>query len=152
MGARPVAVDAETHDRLVAVFSHLPHVLANVLVRQAAERLLDEGEALRQVGPSFRDATRVAGANTAMWADVYRSNREAVVEEVRRFARSLDEVADLLESGGGVAELERRGARGPPAPARGGPGRPARARAAPDGAEPPRYRRPAWRWHSGEQG
>ena len=38
-----------------------------------------------------------------MWADVYRSNREAVVEEVRRFARSLDEVADLLESDGDVA-------------------------------------------------
>jgi len=103
LGARPVAVDAETHDRLVAVFSHLPHVLANVLARQAAARLLDEGEALRQVGPSFRDATRVAGANTAMWADVYRANREAVVEEVRRFARSLDEVAELLESDGDVA-------------------------------------------------
>ncbi len=103
IGARPVAVDAETHDRLVAVFSHLPHVLANVLVRQAATRLLDQGEALRQVGPSFRDGARVAGANTAMWADVYRSNREAVVEEVRRFARSLDEVAELLEAGGDVA-------------------------------------------------
>ena len=65
--------------------------------------LLEEGEALRQVGPSFRDASRVAGANTAMWADVYRANREAVVEEVRRFARSLDEVADLLEADGDVA-------------------------------------------------
>ena len=68
IGARPVAVDPETHDRLVAVFSHLPHVLANVLVAQAAGRLLEQGEALRQVGPSFRDATRVAGANTAMWS------------------------------------------------------------------------------------
>ncbi len=103
LGARPVALDAETHDRLVAVFSHLPHVLANVLARQAAARLLGEGEALRHVGPSFRDATRVAGANTAMWADVYRANRESVVEEVRSFARSLDEVADLLESDGDVA-------------------------------------------------
>ena len=99
LGARPVALDAETHDQLVAVFSHLPHVLANVLVRQAAGRLLEEGGALRQVGPSFRDASRVAGANTTMWADVYRSNREAVVDEVRRFARALDDVADLLESG-----------------------------------------------------
>ncbi|HEU0023254.1 MAG TPA: prephenate dehydrogenase/arogenate dehydrogenase family protein [Thermoleophilaceae bacterium] len=104
MGAHPVAVDPETHDRLVAVFSHLPHVLANVLVAQAAERLLEQGEALRQVGPSFRDAARVAGANTAMWADVYRSNREAVVEEARRFARSLNEVADMLESDAGVPE------------------------------------------------
>ena len=103
IGAGPVAVDPETHDRLVAVFSHLPHVLANVLVRQAAGPLLEQGEALRQVGPSFRDASRVAGANTAMWADVYRANREAVADEARRFARSLDEVADLLEADGDVA-------------------------------------------------
>jgi prephenate dehydrogenase len=103
VGAKPVAVDPETHDRLVAVFSHLPHVLANVLVSHAAGPLLEQGEALRQVGPSFRDASRVAGANTAMWADVYRSNREAVAGEARRFARSLEAVADLLEADGDVA-------------------------------------------------
>src|SRR5215218_5800955 len=60
-------MDAETHDRLVAVFSHLPHVLANVLASRAAARLSEHGDALRQVGPSFRDMTRVAGANTAIW-------------------------------------------------------------------------------------
>ena len=99
VGARPVAVDAETHDRLVAVFSHLPHVLANVLASQAAERLSEHGEALRQVGPSFRDMTRVAGANTAIWGDIYRSNRAAIVEEIRGFRRELDDVERRLEAG-----------------------------------------------------
>ena len=99
VGARPVAVDAETHDRLVAVFSHLPHVLANVLASQAAARLSEHGEALRQVGPSFRDMTRVAGANTAMWSDIYRSNRSAIAEEIRRFRAELDEVERRLEAG-----------------------------------------------------
>ena len=99
VGARPVAVDAATHDRLVAVFSHLPHVLANVLASQAAARLSEQGEALRQVGPSFRDMTRVAGANTAMWSDIYRSNRAAIVEEIRGFRRELDEVERRLEAG-----------------------------------------------------
>jgi prephenate dehydrogenase len=99
VGARPIAVDAETHDRLVAVFSHLPHVLANVLASQAAARLSEHGEALRQVGPSFRDMTRVAGANTAMWSDIYRSNRAAIVEEIRGFRRELDEVEKRLEAG-----------------------------------------------------
>jgi prephenate dehydrogenase len=99
LGARPVAVDPETHDRLVAVFSHLPHVLANVLVTQAAGRLLEHGEALRQVGPSFRDATRVAGANTAMWSDIYVSNRMAIVEEIRQFGRGLDDVVRRLSEG-----------------------------------------------------
>lgn len=99
VGARPVAVDAETHDRLVAVFSHLPHVLANVLASQAAARLSEHGEALRQVGPSFRDMTRVAGANTAMWSDIYRSNRAAIAEEIRRFRAELDEVERRLDVG-----------------------------------------------------
>ncbi len=108
LGARPVAVDPETHDRLVAVFSHLPHVMANVLVAQAAGRLLRHGEALRQVGPSFRDATRVAGANTAMWADIYRANRGAIVEELRELGERLVEVAALLEAGDGVADWNDR--------------------------------------------
>jgi prephenate dehydrogenase len=99
VGARPVAVDAETHDRLVAVFSHLPHVLANVLASQAAARLSEHGEALRQVGPSFRDMTRVAGANTSIWSDIYRSNRAAIVEEIRGFRRELDEVERRLDAG-----------------------------------------------------
>ena len=99
LGARPVAIDPETHDRLVAVFSHLPHVLANVLASQAAARLTDHHEALRQVGPSFRDMTRVAGANTDMWADIYRANRSAIAEEVRAFREELERVEELLESG-----------------------------------------------------
>ena len=107
VGARPVALDADTHDRLVAVFSHLPHVLANVLASQAATRLSDHGEALRQVGPSFRDMTRVAGANTAMWSDIYRSNRRAIVEEIRAFRTELEEVERRLE-GGDVADWNDR--------------------------------------------
>ena len=99
LGARPVAVDAATHDRLVAVFSHLPHVLANVLASQAAARLSEHGDALRQVGPSFRDMTRVAGANTTIWGDIYRSNRAAIVEEIRGFKRELGEVERLLAQG-----------------------------------------------------
>jgi prephenate dehydrogenase len=99
LGARPVAVDPATHDRMVAVFSHLPHVLANVLASQAAGRLLDHGEALRQVGPSFRDMTRVAGANTAMWRDIYAANRAAIVEEIREFRGELERVEALLAEG-----------------------------------------------------
>jgi prephenate dehydrogenase len=107
VGARPVAVAPETHDRLVAVFSHLPHVLANVLASQAAGRLLDHGEALRQVGPSFRDMTRVAGANTQMWSDIYRANRGAIVEEIRDFRRELKRVEELLGAGETVAWNDR---------------------------------------------
>jgi prephenate dehydrogenase len=99
VGARPVALDPATHDRLVAVFSHLPHVLANVLASQAAGRLADEGEARRHVGPSFRDMTRVAGANTGMWTDIYRANQGAIVEELAAFRRELERVERLIEAG-----------------------------------------------------
>jgi len=99
VGARPVAVDPATHDRLVAVFSHLPHVLANVLASQAAARLADHGDALRHVGPSFRDMTRVAGANTDIWPDIYRANRHAIVEEIGSFRRELERVEELLTEG-----------------------------------------------------
>jgi prephenate dehydrogenase len=107
LGARPVAVDPATHDRLVAVFSHLPHVLANVLASQAAARLADHGEALHQVGPSFRDMTRVAGANTSIWSDIYRSNHAAIVEEIRAFRGELERVEELL-AGGEVAAWNDR--------------------------------------------
>ncbi len=78
IGARPQALDAETHDALMAAVSHLPHVLANVLVAQAARALDAEGERLPHTGPSFRDATRVAGAPTAIWRDIYLSNADAL--------------------------------------------------------------------------
>ena len=94
LGARPVAVDAGAHDRLLAAVSHLPHVIANVLVAQAAGR----GE-LPRVGPSFRDATRVAGANSAIWTDIYLANREAIAEEIDSAVERLRNAAMTLRSG-----------------------------------------------------
>jgi len=106
LGARPVAIDADRHDRLLAAVSHLPHVLANVLVAQAAQTLGEEVEALPRVGPSFRDATRVAGANTDIWTDIYLSNAESIAAEVDETVRRLQEVAESLRGGDpdGLAE------------------------------------------------
>src|SRR4051812_17802259 len=99
MGARPQAIEAETHDRLMATISHLPHVLANVLVTQATTALSEEAEHLPEVGPSFRDATRVAGANPAIWADIFAGNREAVASEIDGVIERLSETAELLRTG-----------------------------------------------------
>jgi prephenate dehydrogenase len=101
LGARPQAIDAETHDRLMATVSHLPHVLANVLVAQAEDAAAEESEHLPEVGPSFRDAARVAGANPAIWTDIFSGNRDAVAAEVEAAAGRLREVAELLRSGDG---------------------------------------------------
>jgi prephenate dehydrogenase len=99
LGARVQAIDAETHDRLMATVSHLPHVVANVLAGQAAAELTRDSERMPEVGPSFRDSTRVAGANPAIWGDIFASNREAVAEAVDGVARRLGEAAELIRAG-----------------------------------------------------
>jgi prephenate dehydrogenase len=106
LGARPTAIDAETHDRIMACVSHLPHVLANLLAGQAAGLFADPGGGtgsgpprLPAVGPSFRDSIRVAGANTAIWTDIYVSNRDALLGAVDEFAGRLQEVRGALADG-----------------------------------------------------
>jgi prephenate dehydrogenase len=96
IGARPWAIDAETHDRILASVSHLPHVLANVLVASAAGTLEPGGERLPATGPSFRDATRVAGAPSAIWTDIYLSNRDALAAEIDAAIERLQRVRDAL--------------------------------------------------------
>jgi prephenate dehydrogenase len=106
LGAKPAAVDAETHDRMLATVSHLPHVLANVLVAQAARALSEEGERLPATGPSFRDITRVAGANTAIWRDIYLANSDALVAAIDDATARLATVRTALERGDAAAVAE----------------------------------------------
>ena len=74
----------------MATVSHLPHVLANVLVGQAARALAEEAQRLPATGPSFRDATRVAGANPPLWRDIFLANREAMERELDAYLDALD--------------------------------------------------------------
>jgi prephenate dehydrogenase len=97
-GARPAAIDAETHDAVLALVSHLPHVLANVLVTQAAVALAAGGERLPATGPSFRDATRVAGSSSAVWTDIYLDNRDALTEQIDELIARLNGVRSMLHS------------------------------------------------------
>jgi len=103
MGARPAAIDADTHDRLLACVSQLPHVLANLLAAQAAGALSgQEPRRLPAVGPSFRDATRVAGANSGIWTDIYMSNRDALAAAIDEFAQRLVQMRSLLAAADAV--------------------------------------------------
>src|SRR4051794_32483883 len=117
LGARPQAIDASAHDRLMATVSHLPHVVANALVAEAAAELSRDSERMPEVGPSFRDTTRVAGSNPAIWADIFASNREAVAASVDSVGERLREAARLIREGdrealaawhGGAGEARRR--------------------------------------------
>ena len=100
LGARPQAIEPELHDRTMATISHLPHVLANVLAAQAAAELGGEsGERLPEVGPSFRDATRVAGSNPAIWADIFSANAGPVAAAIDASVERLREAAELIRAG-----------------------------------------------------
>ena len=96
LGARPAAIEADAHDAIMAIVSHLPHVLANVLVAQASDELAAGGERLPATGPSFRDATRVAGSSSAIWTDIYLSNADALVGAIDGAAAALQAVRDAL--------------------------------------------------------
>jgi len=94
-GAQPVAIQADAHDRLMACISHLPHVLANLLAGQAVSAF-DREHCAPASGPSMRDAIRVAGANSAIWTDIYLANREELIAAVDEASSRLTDVRAAL--------------------------------------------------------
>ncbi len=108
LGARPVVIDADAHDRLMAAVSHLPHVLANVLVARAARALGDER--VPATGPSFRDATRVAGANPSLWNGIYAANAPALADELDGAIAALEAVRDDLRAGADLTAWQQAAA------------------------------------------
>ena len=96
LGAHPVRLDANEHDRLLAFTSHLPHALANLLMRAVA----GAGEnALGYAGASLREMTRVAGANAAVWADIFVENGDLIADALAAHGSELEEVERALRSG-----------------------------------------------------
>lgn len=119
IGATPVVLSPDAHDRLMASVSHLPHVFANVLVAQAlraAPAPTGGGPGTIGLGtnPSFRDATRVAGANTEVWMDIYMSNSDLLAEALDEAIRELSGVRDALdaEDAGALAAWNERAREG----------------------------------------
>jgi prephenate dehydrogenase len=96
LGARTVRLDAGDHDRLLAVTSHLPHALANLLMRAVA----GSGEdALGYAGASLREMTRVAGANPAIWADIFVDNGDLIASALGTLGSELGEIERALRNG-----------------------------------------------------
>ena len=98
LGAKPSHIDARAHDRIMAVVSHMPHVLANVLMEHAGEFQVSGRKALHCVGPSFKDLTRIAGANPPMWRDIFLENRQALADSLSAVTSELESFRMMLES------------------------------------------------------
>jgi prephenate dehydrogenase len=93
VGARPARLDAETHDRVLALTSHLPHVVANLLVEHIGD---DEAE---YAGAALREMTRVAGANPGIWADIFLANADVLASALRAHGEAANEIVAALDDG-----------------------------------------------------
>lgn len=99
VGAQPVRMDPERHDRLVAMVSHLPQVASTALMGLAAREEAGEPEILLLAAGGFRDLTRLAGSSPSLWADILLSNRDALAAAIDSYAERLRELRDLVRDG-----------------------------------------------------
>jgi prephenate dehydrogenase len=100
IGATPLFLEPAVHDNLVALMSHLPYFVSSLLMQQAAAvaNVAQEESVVWQVGASgFRDTTRLAGSDPRMFADIAATNRDAILQWLRRYQRNLSELILLLE-------------------------------------------------------
>ncbi|MDR7444713.1 MAG: prephenate dehydrogenase/arogenate dehydrogenase family protein [Armatimonadota bacterium] len=95
IGMRPVVMQPEVHDRLVALISHLPYLVACAVILAAAA----EPESLGVGGPAFGELARVASSPPALWAQILRLNREEVGRALRDLRGILDQVERRLVEG-----------------------------------------------------
>jgi prephenate dehydrogenase len=95
-GARPLLLDAATHDRLAAVVSHLPQLLAVALVTTVAETDDPDEVALELAAGGFRDMTRIASSPFAVWRDILVGNEGPILDAVSHFTRSLQQLRNRL--------------------------------------------------------
>ncbi len=101
-GMRVVTMDPEHHDKVLAVTSHLPHLIAYTIVGTATD--LEESlksEVIKFSAGGFRDFTRIAASDPVMWRDVFLNNREAVLEMLQRFSEDLSALQRAIRWGEG---------------------------------------------------
>jgi prephenate dehydrogenase len=87
LGGRTMVLTPTAHDRLLARVSHLPHAVASALVHVA-----EANGAMDLAGPGFGDTTRIASGDAAMWTDIFRTNRRAMLDAIDRLMKELSQL------------------------------------------------------------
>jgi prephenate dehydrogenase len=100
-----VRTDAAAHDRLLALTSHLPHALANLLMLRVAEAAEEDDAPLAFAGASLREMTRLAGANAAIWSDIFLGNADEIAAALGGLRAALEGLEQALH-GGDRAQIE----------------------------------------------
>ena len=106
LGAKVETMDAAHHDMVLAVTSHLPHLIAYTIVGTASElEEVTESEVIKYSAGGFRDFTRIAASDPVMWRDVFLANKDAVLATLQRFNEDLTALQQAIRRGDG-AKLE----------------------------------------------
>ncbi|GGC36895.1 cyclohexadienyl dehydrogenase [Novosphingobium marinum] len=111
LGANVEIMDARHHDLVLAVTSHLPHLIAYTIVGTASDlEEVTRSEVIKYSAGGFRDFTRIAASDPTMWRDVFLSNKDAVLEMLQRFTEDLTALQRAIRVGDGdalFAQFER---------------------------------------------
>jgi cyclohexadieny/prephenate dehydrogenase len=103
-GSNVEVMDAKHHDLVLAITSHVPHLIAYNIVGTAADlETVTQGEVIKFSAGGFRDFTRIAASDPTMWRDVFLNNREAVLEMLGRFNEDLNVLQRAIRWGDGEA-------------------------------------------------
>ncbi|MSO65163.1 MAG: prephenate/arogenate dehydrogenase family protein [Alphaproteobacteria bacterium] len=104
LGSKVDVMDPVHHDLVLAITSHLPHLIAYNIVGTAKDlETVTEGEVIKYAAGGFRDFTRIAASDPVMWRDVFLHNREAVLEMLGRFNEDLSVLTRAIRSGDGAS-------------------------------------------------
>lgn len=107
LGANVEIMDAEHHDLVLAVTSHLPHLIAYTIVGTASDlENVTRSEVIKYSAGGFRDFTRIAASDPTMWRDVFLTNKDAVLEMLQRFSEDLSQLQRAIRWGDGDALFE----------------------------------------------
>jgi cyclohexadieny/prephenate dehydrogenase len=104
MGSNVEVMDASHHDRVLAITSHVPHLIAYNIVGTVADlEAATKSEVIKFSASGFRDFTRIAASDPVMWRDVFLTNREAVLDMLGRFLEDLSRLQRFVRDGDGPA-------------------------------------------------
>lgn len=99
VGAGPVRMAPDRHDRLVAIVSHLPQVASTALMAVAASEEAGEPQTLLLAAGGFRDLTRLAASSPRLWSDILLANRDAIARAIDRYVERLSSLRELVLAG-----------------------------------------------------
>ena len=85
LGAKPIIVSSQNHDKIVAEVSHLPHAIATSLINSSIK-------SIRFASTGFRDTTRIASSNVDLWLDIFLTNKDNIVKSIDNFINNLDKI------------------------------------------------------------